>query len=64
VISAADLIAYPVVMQLMRAVAREEAKPLNLAIHPLEDNFPNLNAWDRRLAAMPGFANAYPPHWK
>lgn len=64
VISAADLIAYPVVMQLMRAVAREEAIPLNLAIHPLKDNFPNLNAWDRRLAAMPGFANAYPPHWK
>lgn len=63
-ISAADLIAYPVVMQLARAVGREEATPLNLEIHPLNNNYPKLDAWDKRLAAMPGFANAYPPHWK
>jgi glutathione S-transferase len=63
-ITAADLIAYPVVMQLVRAVARDAAGPLNLAIHPLEEHFPKLGAWDGRLAAIPGFANAYPPHWK
>jgi glutathione S-transferase len=63
-LGAADLITYPVVMQLSRALARDEAVPLELAIYPLGDHFPNLNAWDKRLAAMPGFANAYPPHWK
>lgn len=63
-ISAADLISYPVVMQLARAVARDEATALDLAIHPLDNHFPNLAAWAERLAAIPGFANAYPPHWK
>ncbi len=61
--SAADLIAYPVIMQLDRAGQREEAKDFDLA-YPLRDHFPNLAAWGARMESLPGYENAYPPHWK
>lgn len=63
-LSAADLIVFPVIMQLLRAVGREDAAPLELAIHPLADHFPNLAGWVGRIEALPGYDNAYPPHWK
>ena len=63
-LSAADLIAFPVTMQLMRAAGREDAEPLQLAIYPLADHFPNLAAWVSRVEALSGYDNAYPPHWK
>ena len=62
--SAADLIAFPLVMQLTRALTREEAVALDLGVYPLDDVFPKLAAWTGRLAEIPGFENAYPPHWK
>ncbi len=61
--SAADLIAYPVIMQLDRAGQREEAKAFDLA-YPLKDHFPNLAAWGSRIETLPGYDKAYPPHWK
>ncbi len=63
-LSAADLVIFPVVMQLTRAAAREDAAPLELAIDPLGTHFPNLGAWTKRIEQLPGFDNAYPPHWK
>jgi len=63
-LSAADLIAFPVIMQLIRAVSREDAEPLQLTIHPLADHFPNLAAWVSRIGSLPSYDNAYPPHWK
>ncbi len=63
-LSAADLIVFPVVMQLCRAAAREEAIPLELGVYPLSEYFPNLDAWSKRIEALDGFNNAYPPHWK
>lgn len=63
-LSAADLIVFPVVMQLCRAAAREEATPLELGVYPLSEYFPNLDAWSKRIEALDGFDNAYPPHWK
>lgn len=63
-LSAADLIAFPVVMQLCRAVERDDAAPLDLAIHSLDEHFPSLDGWSKRLESLEGFDNAYPPHWK
>jgi len=63
-LSAADLIVFPIVMQLARAVARDEAKPLDLALYPYGEYFPNIDAWCGRIEALPGFERAYPPHWK
>lgn len=63
-LSAADLMVYPVVMQLMRAAGREDVVPLKLDVHPLEDFYPNVSSWTRRIADIPGYDSAYPPHWK
>lgn len=63
-LSAADLTTYPVVMQLMRAAGREEAAPHALGVYPLAKHFPNLAAWAGRIEALPGYDDAYPPHWK
>jgi len=62
-LSAADLIAYPLLMQLDRAGQREEAKEFDLA-YPLNEHFPALAAWGSRIEALKGYDNAYPPHWK
>ncbi|MBG04062.1 MAG: glutathione S-transferase [Rhodospirillaceae bacterium] len=63
-VSAADLMVFPVVMQLARAVAREAALPLDLALYPYREHFPRIDAWCDRIEALPGFERAYPPHWK
>jgi glutathione S-transferase len=63
-LSAADLIAYPILMQLCRAAAREDATPLGLALYPFSAYFPSLDGWCRRMESLEGFENAYPPHWK
>lgn len=63
-LSSADLVIYPVLMQLARAAGREEAVPMALGLHPFHEHFPNLDAWCARMEALPGYQNAYPPHWK
>ena len=63
-LSAADLILYPVIMQLTRAAAREGEAALELGIHPLARHFPNIDGWCREMEKLPGYDNAFPPHWK
>jgi glutathione S-transferase len=62
-LSAADLIAFPMLMQLERAAARDEARPMSLDIHPFDTYFPNIATWQAQIETLPGFLNAYPPHW-
>jgi glutathione S-transferase len=63
-LSAADLIVYPVVQQLLRAAGREDVAALNLDVYPLGDFYPHVDAWARRIEDLPGYDTAYPPHWK
>lgn len=63
-LSGADLTVYPVLMQLLRAVGRDDAIPLDLGLYPLVDHFPKLESWCEQIKALPGYDNAYPPHWK
>ena len=51
-------------MQLERAAAREEEAELELAIYPFGENFANIDVWRREIEKLPGYQNAYPPHWK
>ncbi len=63
-ISAADLVYYPVIMQLARAAGRDDARSLNLGLMPLADTFPALAAWMTRIENIPGYDLTYPPHWR
>ena len=62
-LSAADLVAFPVLMQLERALSRDEARQMDLNLYPFDTYFPDIAAWRARIEALDGFKNAYPPHW-
>jgi glutathione S-transferase len=62
--SAADLVIFPSIKILQRALARREADDLHTPFEPLEPNFPAIAAWLRRIEALPGYERTYPPHWR
>jgi glutathione S-transferase len=63
-ISAADIAIYPFIKGLLRAAAKEEAKPLDLGLLPLEARYPGLATWMQRIEKLPGYERTYPPHWR
>jgi glutathione S-transferase len=63
-ISAADIVVFPWIQMLLRAAAKEAAKPLNLEFLPFDVRYPRLAAWVKRIEAIPGYERTYPPHWK
>lgn len=62
--SAADIVVFPGIQSLLRALERREAQELRARVLPLEANFPALAAWIRRVEALPGYERTYPPHWR
>lgn len=62
--SAADLMIFPSIKTLQRALARRDADELHTPFEPLEPNFPAIAAWLRRIEALPGYERTYPPHWR
>jgi glutathione S-transferase len=62
--SAADIVVFPGIQMLLRALERREAQDLRARLLPLETNFPTISAWIRRVEALPGYERTYPPHWK
>jgi len=63
-ISAADVVLFPTVMALLRAAAKPDAAAFDLGVLPLEQRYPNLAAWVKRIEAIPGYERTYPPHWR
>ena len=63
-LSAADLVAYPSVEILLRAAAKESAKPFALGLLPFAERYPAIDAWRGRIRALPGYDKTYPPHWR
>jgi glutathione S-transferase len=63
-ISAADVALFPLIQMIVRAAGKDTAKPLNLQLLPLTENFPNIAAWTKRIEALPGYERTYPPHWR
>lgn len=59
-ISAADVVLYPTLAWLNRALSR--ADPAGFA--PLRRPRPHLAAWQARMEAQPWFDATYPPHWR
>jgi glutathione S-transferase len=62
--TAVDMVIYPDIRLLLRALARPEAGELASRFLPLEVNYPALARWLDRVAALPGHERTWPPHWK
>jgi glutathione S-transferase len=63
-LSAADLVVYPGIQLLLRALERREAQELRSRLLPLDVNYPALEDWMRRVEALPGYERTFPPHWR
>jgi glutathione S-transferase len=63
-VSAADLVVFPGIMLLLRAMEKREAGDLRARFLPLETTHPAIARWIRRVEALPGYARTYPPHWR
>lgn len=61
---AADVIIFPGIQMLLRALDRREAQDLRGRLLPLETNYPAIAAWIKRIEALPGYERTYPPHWR
>jgi glutathione S-transferase len=61
--SAADMVIYPDIRLLLRALERPAAHELAARFLPLDVNYPALGRWLQRVAALPGHARSCPPHW-
>jgi glutathione S-transferase len=62
--SAADMVIYPDIRLLLRALARPEAQELAGRFLPVEINYPHLGRWLQRVSALPGHERTWPPHWR
>lgn len=62
--SALDMVIFPGIQLLRRALERPEAKELSSRFMPVEVNYPALGRWLERVEALPGYARTYPPHWR
>jgi glutathione S-transferase len=62
--SAADIVVFPDIKMLLRALDRREAQDLRPRLLPLETNFPAIHAWMKRVEDLPGYERTVPPHWK
>jgi len=62
--SAADIVVFPGIQLLLRALERREAQELRNRFIPLDANFPSIAAWVRRVENLPGYDRTYPPHWR
>jgi len=62
--SAVDMVIFPGIQLLKRALERPEARVLSSRFMPVEVNYPALGRWLERVASLPGYQRTYPPHWR
>ena len=62
--SAADMMIYPDIRLLLRALQMPGAHELATRFLPMEANYPALGRWLERVAALPGHARTWPPRWR
>ncbi len=63
-VSAADIVAHTYVAFFLRIAARDTLRHLDLGFDTLSERYSNVDAWCTRTAALPGYDEAYPPHWR
>jgi glutathione S-transferase len=62
--SATDMVIFPWIQVLRRALNRPAAASLSARFLPMERNYPALARWIHRIEALPGYERTYPPHWQ
>jgi len=62
--SAVDMVIFPGIQLLKRALEKPNAGVLSSRFMPVEVNYPALGRWLARVAALPGYERTYPPHWR
>jgi len=62
--SAADLVVFPGIMLLRRAMEKREAGDLRSRFLPMEATYPAIARWIERMEQLPGYDRTYPPHWR
>jgi glutathione S-transferase len=62
--SAVDMVIFPGIELLKRALGQPQAAALSSRFMPLEVHYPALGRWLARVAAQPGYERTYPPHWR
>ena len=63
-VSAADMVVFPQIMLLLRAMEKREAGELRSRFLPMETTYPAIAAWIKRVEQLPGYDRTYPPHWR
>ena len=61
--SALDMVIFPWIQLLRRALNRPAAQALGTRFLPMEVHYPALARWIHRIEALPGYQRTYPPHW-
>jgi len=62
--SATDMVIFPWIQLLRRALDRGAAAELGARFLPMERNYPALARWIHRIESLPGYERTYPPHWR
>ena len=62
--SAADMVVFPSIMWLLRAMEKREAGDLRSRFLPMEATYPAIGRWIKRMEHLPGYERTYPPHWR
>lgn len=62
--SAADMVIFPWIQLLRRALDQGAAAELGRRFLPMETHYPALARWISRIEALPGYGRSYPPHWR
>ena len=62
--SAADLVVFPGIMLLLRAMEKREAGDLRARFVPMSTTYPAIARWIERMQSLPGYDRTYPPHWR
>ena len=61
--TAVDMVIYPDIRLLLRALERPAAQALAARFLPLDINYPALAHWLNRVAVLPGHGRTWPPSW-
>ena len=62
--SAADMVIFPWIQLLRRALDRAAAAELGARFLPMDKNYPAIARWIQRIESLPNYACTYPPHWR